>query len=79
MREGHIMRRKGDMLIMKTRLHIWLISLAFGLGLLGCGGGAQTFLKESGADHKQVEKMNWSKEPSAMDTNWTTYEDLQGR
>ena len=43
------MRRKGDKLIMKTRLHIWLISLAFGLGLLGCGGGAQTFLKESGS------------------------------
>jgi hypothetical protein len=63
---------------MKTRLSIRLISLALGLGLLGCGGGGQTFLKESGADHKQVEKMNWDKEPSAEATNWTTYMDLEG-
>lgn len=53
------------------------ICLILSLFLMGCAG-AQTFLQQSGADHKQVEKMNWSNEPSAEDTNWTTYMDLEG-
>lgn len=47
------------------------------LVLVGCAG-VQTFLKQSGADYKQTEKMNWSNEPSGQDTNWTTYMDLEG-
>ena len=57
-------------------LYFRLISLALSLGLLGCGGGSQSFLQQSGADYKQVEKMNWSNEPSAQATDWTTYMDL---
>jgi hypothetical protein len=61
---------------LKTHLPLWVTSLVL-LGLLGCGG-AQTFLQESGAAHKSVEKMNWVNEPSAQATNWTTYMDLEG-
>jgi hypothetical protein len=60
----------------KVRLLIRVISLVCCLAFLGCGG-TQNFLQQSGADHKQVEKMNWSDEPSARDTNWTTYMDLE--
>jgi hypothetical protein len=56
---------------MRTRLPFWLTSLWLCLALLGCGG-AQNFIQESGAEHKQVEKMNWVNEPSAEATNWTT-------
>jgi hypothetical protein len=67
-----------NMIISRSHLLIWLMSLTFGLGALGCRGGAQTFLQESGAAHKKVEQMNWdSKDKSAYDTNWTTYEDLE--
>jgi hypothetical protein len=68
------------MLMKKFCVSACLISLTLGLGGLGCGGGGnvQTFLEESGAAHEKVEQMNWSKEPSAYDTNWTTYEDLEG-
>jgi hypothetical protein len=62
---------------MKHENYIYILfpSLAL-LGLLGCGGGAQSFLQQSGADYQQVEKMNWSNEPSAQATDWTTYMDL---
>ena len=57
--------------------YLKFISLVLSLGLLGCGGGAQTFLQQSGAAHQKVEQMNWSNEPSAQATDWTTYMDLE--
>jgi len=53
------------------------IGLILSLFLMGCAG-AQTFLQQSGADHEQVEKMNWSDEPSSEASDWSTYMDLEG-